>query len=559
MIAGKNNEIVDRIGNNLESRCALYYKSFLSFSVLANFYFENQKWHEQKQANLKRMHLIRNSLQESLTYLQCELPGAHDDIQSLWELVKEKFLLKPSKVPIPIRVSYLLSLQRNLFSQLEVEEFPGSEHQLLFPTSSSTETITVIGRSPYTEFIENLLDSLEFPADKNLKKYNVQFLREEFFKISGHREIVVELFPNLFYRNQHAYLIGLIKQGDKNIPLAIPFIHWDEGIKADAFLTDEDVIIQIFEFTRSYILVNTKDPEGLIGFLHEVIPKKDIGQLIINLGFQEWGKAIIQLLFQKHLERSDQHLQVAPGIRGMVMIVFTLPDYPLVFKVIREDIHIQKSVSREDVLNKYQFVAEHDRVGRLADAQLFEYWRFPKDKFDDGILTELSKVDSKYVTIQDKDVIVRQIFTERKMIPLNLYIREQNEQNIQSAILDYGKAIKELAISNLFPGDLLLKNFGVTEDKRVVFYDYDEVAPLTSCNFLKLPTHQYHEEMWDNEVWTVVHENDIFPEELEKFLIPKGPYRHLFRKIHGEIFNPEFWNKWKAFHEDDGIIDLQPY
>src|SRR6185503_2509662 len=110
------------------------------------------------------------------------------------------------------------------------------------------------------------------------------------------------------------------------------------------------------------------------------------------------------------------------------------------------------------------------------------------------------------------------LYTERRMTPLNLYLREVDSRHAQDAIVDYGEAIKDLARTNIFPGDMLLKNFGVTRHRRVIFYDYDELCLLTTCHFRDLPAARDDLEETGAEPWYYVGPHDIFPEEFLTFL-----------------------------------------
>ena len=130
---------------------------------------------------------------------------------------------------------------------------------------------------------------------------------------------------------------------------------------------------------------------------------------------------------------------------------------------------------------------------------------------------------------------MNRVYIERRVRPLNLYIREAARDNAVAAILDYGQAIKDLAETNIFPGDLLLKNFGVTASGRVVFYDYDEVALVTECRFRELPEPDDDFDLMDPGVTHYIGPHDIFPEEFIKFLAMEADLRKAFLAAHGDL------------------------
>lgn len=530
--------------------CLRYYATFSSFARLAKYQFEQQLWQAQRAANNTRIRLLDRFVNSCLEALRKE--GIPD--KNTWEQVRERIIADRSGVPYPVLLSFIRVIEERLLedqchpvqSWLPSEPSAFSETTVTDKTSSSADLACWLIDLPGFEKHYIHREGLETGLAAEIDALGAQVER-------------VEACQHLFYRNQHAYLLGRLLVSGQTIPFVVPFVHGKEGIRCDALLTGEDKLIRIFEFTRSYFLVETSEPEGLVGFLTELMPSKQRAQLIINLGFQEWGKSLLKNEFCSYCCNSTTKLDHAPGIRGMVMCVFTLPDFPMVFKVIRNVFPPSKEITPEEVITRYRFVAEQDRVGRMADAQLFHAWNFPAVLFESGLLDSLENECSDRVTRIDDRVIIRDVFTERKMIPLNIYLKEASENEAKRITDDYGKAIKEMAMSNIFPGDLLLKNFGVTPRGKVVFYDYDEVVPLTECRFVCLPEPQSYEQAIDAEPWIALAPDDIVPDQLEKFMLPAGPLRTFFREKHGDLFETGFWKKWQAFHRKNRLIDLQPY
>ncbi len=374
-------------------------------------------------------------------------------------------------------------------------------------------------------------------------------------------ELCVELFSSRLYRNKGAYIIGLIYTADEQWPLVLPLLNIEgQGIRVDAAITDESQVSIIFSFTRSYFMVRVARPAEFISFLQKILPRKHLWELYTSIGFYKQGKTEFYRSLMRHLQESDDHFMMAPGIRGMVMTVFTLPGYNTVFKVIKDRFSPSKTVDHAMVVDRYRLVKYIDRVGRLADTQEFSDLRFPLDRFEPECLKELLEVAPSTIEVQGSEVLVRHCWTERRMTPLNIYLdNATSEQQIRDALDDYGWAIKQLAAANIFPGDMLLKNFGVTRHGRVVFYDYDEISYLTEVNFREIPPPRYPEDEWAAEPWYSVAPNDVFPEEFPVFLFTDIRLRKLFSQMHGDLFKAGYWRSLQEAIREGTVIDVFPY
>lgn len=370
----------------------------------------------------------------------------------------------------------------------------------------------------------------------------------------------VELFSSILYRNKWAYLVGRIFTQDEQWPLVIPLLHREgRGIQIDALITDEADVSIIFSFTRSYFMVDVPVPAEFIGFLKRILPGKHIAELYTSIGFYKHGKSEFYRALINHLATTDDRFIMAPGVRGMVMSVFTLPGFNTVFKIIKDRFAPSKNVDRATVIEKYRLVKSVDRVGRMADTQEFADFRFPLSKFDPECLAELLDVAASTVEVEGDTVLIRHCWTERRMTPLNLYLENANEAQVREALDDYGLAIKQLAASNIFPGDMLLKNFGVTRHGRVVFYDYDEICYLTEANFRHIPAPRTPEDEMSSEPWYSIAPLDIFPEEFPPFLFADMGQRRLFNELHGELYDADYWKSLQDAIRAGKVIDVFPY
>lgn len=370
----------------------------------------------------------------------------------------------------------------------------------------------------------------------------------------------IELLPTAFFRERRAYLVGRIVTRAGVVPLVIALVSEADGVHADAVLTEVDQVSLLFGYTRSYFHVDLRTIGDAVVFLGALLPHKPIEELYTVLGRAKQGKTERYRHLFRHLARHpEERLVRADGERGMVMAVFTPVGYPLVFKIIRDQFAYPKDIARRGVEEKYRLVFRYDRIGRLVDAQEFRHLRFRREQFDASMLEELLTGCAETVVLDGDDVLVRHCYVERRLRPMNLYVREAPAEDALRAMLDYGQAIKDLARSNIFPGDLLLKNFGITRGGRAIFYDYDELCLLETCRFRHVPPAREDDETRPLEDWLTVREGDVFPEMFPRFLgVPKA-LRDALIERHGEIFDAEWWRDVQRRLALGDYNDVPPY
>ncbi|HET7231199.1 MAG TPA: bifunctional isocitrate dehydrogenase kinase/phosphatase [Longimicrobium sp.] len=368
-----------------------------------------------------------------------------------------------------------------------------------------------------------------------------------------------DLLPFLFYRNKAAYLVARVRLDDEVRPLVVPLVNGPRGARPDAVLTTPDEVHVVFSFARSYFHADTERPAAAIEFLRTLMPAKPLHELYTSLGHNKHGKTELYRDLVRQLSRADARFVRADGIRGLVMSVFTLSGYPVVFKVIRDEFGASKSVTRDAVKEKYRLVFRMDRVGRLVDAQEFEDLTFPRDRFDPAYLDELLRDAPSAIRDDGRRVVIRHLYTERRLRPLDLHLRETGDEEARAAVVEYGDAIKDLACANIFPGDLLLKNFGVSRHGRVIFYDYDELALLTQVRFRSIPKARHDDDEMSAEPWFSVNEGDVFPEEFVPFLVPAGPLRDAFMDAHADLFTVRWWRELQERQKAGELPDFYPY
>jgi isocitrate dehydrogenase kinase/phosphatase len=374
----------------------------------------------------------------------------------------------------------------------------------------------------------------------------------------------LQVLSSLFFRNKGAYVVGKAINGSREYPFVIPVLHNRRGqLLLDTVITDQEQITILFSFTRAYFLVDMEVPSAYVQFLRSLMPRKPRSEIYTILGLQKQGKTLFYRDFLQHLKHSSDYFQVAPGIPGLVMLVFELPSFPYVFKVIKDFYPPPKDTTRAQVKEKYLLVKHHDRVGRMADTLEYSNAAFPLSRFSEQLLAELRSHAPSLVEIEGERIIIRHLYIERRMVPLNLFLARAEENGndalIEHAIVEYGNAIKDLIAANIFPGDMLYKNFGVTRHGRVVFYDYDEIEYLTDCNFRDIPQARNEEDEMSAEPWYPVGRHDVFPEQFEKFLLGNAKIRQFFLKHHAALLTRAYWQSHKERILAGVVEDVFPY
>ena len=544
-----------------------YRADYKELTRQAMVWFETKAWLEHQKGASERLDLYAQAVQSALNDARVLL-GARLKTEEAWSRAKFTYSrLIAYRNDEDLAETFFNSVTRANFTTVGIRpdiEFVSFDNELL-PSGEEMPIYRSFYRTRSTKrVILDILASYPFEAPYEDEDRDSELAATA---IDAHLERtwtygdfdVIELAEPVFYRNKGAYLVGRLRRANRIIPLLLPLAHRDGGIVIDAVLLTETEASVVFSFTRSYFFVDAERPCELIGFLRSILPAKPVSELYIALGFIKHGKTVLYRNLYRHLRTAADRFVMAPGIKGMVMSVFTLPSYPLVFKIIKDSFDYPKKTSKEEVKKSYRLVFKHDRVGRLIDAQEFEYLTFERDQFEKECLDELVEVASENVEVRGDEVVVKHVYTERRLMPLNLYVDQVSQPKVEAAIIDYGNAIKDLAAANIFPGDLLVKNFGVTRNGRVVFYDYDELCLLDDCNFRYLPPSYDDFDQDGGGMAFYVGDNDIFPEELGNFLWSDPRHVALFKERHADLFTVKFWQQLKQLNQDGEVLDVYPY
>lgn len=539
-----------------------YRRAYGAITAGAKTRFERADWEGVLAANQQRLELYRAHVRP----LAEQLRGYGLDDIALQAVKLAYHHLSRERRDAELAETFFNSVHRHLTDDQQVDDDQMFVRTMLSPDRPlGREDITVF-HTPEPgsfEMMRNILLSFDFSLPwRSLEQDITNILRslpEERPEIDTRDTIRVEVLKAPFFRNKGAYLIGKLSAGERSWPVALPVLNDNGQLYVDTLICDEDELSIIFSFTRAYFMVDTSRPRALINFLLELLPNKKISELYAAIGLYKHGKTEFYRGFLDHLEHSTDKFVIAPGIRGMVMSVFMLPSYQTVFKVIKDRFPPQKNTTAAEVRAKYRMVKSHDRVGRMADTQEFQNFSFPRERFDPDLIEELQNVAANSLILTDDRVIIRHLYTERQMTPLNLYIETASEEELRNALDEYGNAIKQLAAANIFPGDMLLKNFGVTRHGRVVFYDYDEICYLTEVNFRAIPEPRNEDEAMSGDAWYSAAPNDVFPEEFRRFLFGKRNVKALFTEMHGGLFTPGYWRDLQDAIHHGYVVDVFPY
>jgi isocitrate dehydrogenase kinase/phosphatase len=539
-----------------------YLDAFRTVTRRARARFETCDWQGGQDDALERLAVRPGYVQAALGALADEL-GPQGADPALWTRAKARFDAEVQDRPdAELAHTFYNSVARRMLGTVGVLpgcEFVGAE----VPAAPCAACRTYPRQATTEQLVRAILADLPFSVPWQDLEGDARLAAAE---IDAHLRsleddsplVSIELLQPVFFRNKGAYVVGRIRRDTTDVPLVLPILNDAQGLWLDAVLLTPTDASVVFSFTRSYFHVDAI-PQEVVPFLSALLPQKRTSELYIAIGFNKHGKTLLYREIMDHLERTGERFLPARGDRGMVMIVFTLPSLDVVFKVIRDRFAFPKSTSRAEVMQKYQLVFRHDRAGRLVDAQEFEHLAFARDQFAPELLAELEGDAGGAVETDGERLVVKHLYAERRVEPLNLFIRAHDEWTARQALLDYGQSIKDLAATNTFPGDLLLKNFGVTRSGRVVFYDYDELSLVTECRFRDLPQARDDAEETASEAWFYVADNDVFPEEFLRFLGLPERLRDAFVARHGEVLTAPFWRAMQDRHRAGEIADIFPY
>lgn len=529
--------------------------------------FETRDWKGSQRDAVERIELYDITVKRTRVEIQHRL-GHLCKNRTLWAKIKLCYAALIVKFPdAEFYKTFFSSISRGVFETVGVDpdiEFLAVEFESAPMQVGPLQADTYVYKNSEQDLFREMLLDFAFAIPYQDLEGDIEFIERE---VKAYRERNalkgeidrLEIFKPVFHQLTRAYLVGRLFCEQSMLPFVISLKNTEQGVAVDAVMMTLNEASILFSFTRSYFHVDLERVSDAVGFLRTLMPSKSAGELYTVLGRAKQGKTIRYRNLLHHLRKSSDKFVQAPGDRGLVMVVFTLPSYDIVVKIIRDRFAPPKTSSRQDVLDKYQLVFKHDRAGRLIDAQEFRYLAFDRERFSDALLEELASDAAETTRFVDDQVIFKHCYIERRLTPLNLFIQNANTMAAQHAVYDYGQAIRDLALSNIFPGDLLIKNFGVTRYGRVIFYDYDELCMVTDCNFRELPPPQSMEDEMRSETWFYVADNDVFPEQFISFLGFGKELENFFMDWHGEILTARYWRELQTKHRMGQVLDVLPY
>ena len=546
---------------------ASYNAEFRSITRRAPSRFDSRDAKGSQRDAVERIDLYDRFVNQTVAAVRARL-GERALGRELWIQIRADFPAEIEHFPDPEFVkTFFSSITRRLFGTVGVApdiEFVATDLDPLANITSAVGTNTYLNHGSLPLLFEDVLGDVRFRSSwRDLDKSILHVTTEVTTYLHARNErrpvLRVEIIRPVFYQVSRAYIVGRIVGRGFLVPLVIALKNTDGGILVDAVMLSEGDVSIVFSFTRSYFHVDLERVGEAVVFLKSMLPVKPVSELFTVLGRAKQGKTERYRELMHHLEKTHGQFVHAAGERGLVMVCFTLPSFDVVFKIIRDRFPYPKSVLREEVMAKYQLVFKHDRAGRLVDAQEFRRLRFPRALFAPELLEELLSETALTVHEDGSNLVFDHMYIERRMTPLNLYLRSASEAAAERVVLDYGQCIRDLAYTNIFAGDLLLKNFGVTRHGRVIFYDYDELCAVTDCHFRDLPQATNLEDEMRGEAWFYVADNDVFPETFIRFLAFSDSQRKALLRMHGEVLTAQFWRHVQERLKEGEVLEVLPY
>lgn len=542
-------DLTDKTARVLLAGFDSYIREFKELTDLSPVFFQTRDWKAMQQNHRKRLRLYKDQV-SAARHLLNEILLENANSFDFWTSAKSYYSnLITIKKDKELAETFFNSVIRKSYSGLTINE------DLMFVHEGYNSCIVYPNDNLYHSYpsewglkkiVQKIIGDFDFGVPYLNKEEDIEFLIKSVKDVILTRyiptpESTTQVLKSVFYRNKGAYVIGRIRIAKKWMPFIIPFLNGPGGIFADTMIFDPNLMSGLFSFSRSYFMVKVDIPSQMISFLNGVIPNKKIHELYNAIGFNKHGKTEFYRDFLNHMTQSDDNFVLAEGIKGMVMTVFTLPSYNVVFKMIKDYFDPPKTMTRQEVREKYKTVGLHDRVGRMADTHEFEEFHLPLNRIDKALMEELNHTVNSLLEITADELILKHVYIERKMIPLNIYLESCSTEDARQAVEEYGNSILEMAKANIFPGDMMTKNFGVTRQKRVIFYDYDEIEFLTDMNFREKPIPETFEQIYASSPWYDIAQNDVFPQDFKRFMIGRQDVKDHFFDFHSELFNPTQW------------------
>src|SRR5690554_966166 len=421
-----------------------HYQRFSAITAEAKFHFAQREWRALQRAARERISFYDLRVKETIALLRKDGIAEQPD-EALWQDVRAFY---EELLQFHPQAELAETFFNSVFCKLFHRRY--FHNQFIFVESTLARRIPLPVESEYRSYfpvaegvqhtLRRLITEFDFKApfadlESSVAQLMRSFQRQAKVRALSAHQLRVDVLENPFYRNKAAYVVGRIVTEAQSYPFIVPvLVNSDGELFVDALITDVNQMTFIFSFSRAYFMVECRAPSALVRFLKGVMPRKTLAELYSSIGLHKQGKTEFYRELLHYFSDADEQLVAAPGIRGLVMMVFTMPSFPYVFKVIRDEFGESKPFGRDTVLARYQLVKRHDRVGRMADTIEYSNVALPLNRISADLLAELKTSIAGSLEFEDDLVIIRHLYIEKRMTPLNIYLEYANEEETRAII-----------------------------------------------------------------------------------------------------------------------------
>lgn len=550
-----------------------HYRLFRAVSQEARQLFEQAEWKAAQQIAQERISYYRQRVDECVAILQSHYQES-ELTEAVWREIKLHYIglltnhMQPELAETFFNTVCTRLLHRSYYHNDFIFVRPAVATEYIDSDYLPTYRVYYPAQMGLANALKNMIADFQLSVPFEHIERDVSYVEARLKAAINMEQLEanhqIQALSSLFFRNKGAYIVGKVINGHQECPFVIAIMHnAQHQLVLDTVLLDVQLITIFFSFTRAYFMVDMEVPSAYVQFLRSLLPQKPRSEIYTILGLQKHGKNLFYRDFLHHLRYSSDQLQIAPGIHGLVMLVFALPSFPYVFKVIKDHFPSTKETTKELVKEKYLLVKNHDRVGRMADTLEYSNVTFPRNRITEELLAKIRHDAPSELEENGDEIVIKHLYIERRMVPLNIWLsnaeQTHNDAALEHGVREYGNAIKELVAANIFPGDMLYKNFGVTRLGRVVFYDYDEIEYVVDCNFRAIPQARNEEDEMAAEPWYSIAPHDVFPEQFGPFLLGNPNVRKYFMQYHADLLTPAYWQACKQRIIEGSVEDVFPY
>jgi isocitrate dehydrogenase kinase/phosphatase len=337
-----------------------HYQLFRTESARAKHRFETADWHGQQRAQRERIEFYDLRVREASIRLEREFKAGAQSMD-VWHQVKLHYIgllvdhHQPELAETFFNSVTTKILHRSYFQNDFIFVRPAISTEYIEndePTARPTYRAYYPTRESMRQSIVSLVRDfnlhLEFEDLERDAAYALQAMNGQLGEVKLRANFQIQVLSGLFFRNKGAYVVGKVINGFSELPFALPVLHGPSGkLVIDAALFGEDDLLILFSFARAYFMVDMGIPSAYVQFLRSMMSRMPRAEIYNALGLAKQGKTLFYRDFLYHLRHSTDKFRIAPGIKGMVMLVFDLPSFPYVFKVIKDYYPPQKETTRD--------------------------------------------------------------------------------------------------------------------------------------------------------------------------------------------------------------------